>query len=85
VEKALGEIDRILSDLPNLERAAAEFQGSKIDKTYLKMEDSLTKKLLKLDTISASDAPGADTVRTHRKSAVKRVQEVINSLEAKAE
>ena len=65
---------------------ADAFRGARTDKDYLKIEDTLMKKILALDTVSADGAAESvvDEVRVRRKAAVRSVQEVISLLEQNA-
>lgn len=78
----MAQIAEIIKDLPSIEADVNSFQGKK-DKSYLKLEELLTRKLLKLDAISAGMVTGAEKVRNERKAVVKRVQQTLDILELK--
>lgn len=82
VAVAMAQIAEIIKDLPSIEADVNSFQGKK-DKSYLKLEELLTRKLLKLDAISAGMVTGAEKVRNERKAVVKRVQQTLDILELK--
>ena len=72
--------------MENIGLEVEKFNGNKKDKLYLKLEDQLTKKLLKLDGIDTSNLPpNTLIVRTNRKSAVRKIQGIIDNLEAKCQ
>ena len=76
------QIDEILGDLPELRREAADFEGARGDKKFLRIDNDLTKKMIKLDGVGvSSETPGSSEVRAKRKAAVKEVQQVISELE----
>ena len=83
VASAMSQITEIVKDLPSIEAEVNTFQGTKKDKSYLKLEEMLTRKLLKLDAVSAGMATGAEKVRNERKAVVKRVQQTLDILELK--
>jgi len=86
VTKCLKEIEAVVEDLENIGLEVEKFNGNKKDKLYLKLEDQLTKKLLKLDGIDTSNLPpNTLIVRTNRKSAVRKIQGIIDNLEAKCQ
>lgn len=85
VTKALQDIDKVSTQLDALAAEVEAYSGTRKEKAYLKLEDTLTKKLLELDSVTAGDAPGADVVRTNRKQVVKRVQQLLDLLESKAQ
>ena len=75
-----------MADLEEINLEVENFAGSEKNKLYLKIEDQLTKKLLKLDGIDTSDLPpNTLIVRTNRKSAVRKIQGIIDKLEAKCQ
>jgi len=86
VRKAIEKVDHILGDLSEIRMQADAFRGARTDKDYLKIEDTLMKKILALDTVSADGAAESvvDEVRVRRKAAVRSVQEVISLLEQNA-
>jgi hypothetical protein len=47
--------EEVLNDLTKLEKEVGEFNGKKTDKQYLKLEEYLTRCLLKLDEIDRTD------------------------------
>jgi len=83
VASAMSQINEIVKDLPSIEAEVNTYQGTKKDKSYLKLEEMLTRKLLKLDAVSAGMATGAEKVRNERKAVVKRVQQTLDILELK--
>jgi len=86
VTKCLKQIEEVVADLEEINLEVENFAGSEKNKLYLKIEDQLTKKLLKLDGIDTSDLPpNTLIVRTNRKSAVRKIQGIIDKLEAKCQ
>uniref|UniRef100_H2ZB10 WW domain-containing protein n=1 Tax=Ciona savignyi TaxID=51511 RepID=H2ZB10_CIOSA len=84
VVAARKKIADALSDLGSIESEVDQFAGNNKDKTYLKLEHVLTKKLLQLDEVSAAGAPGESDIRAERKAAIKRVQQTLDVLELKS-
>ncbi|XP_076812602.1 uncharacterized protein LOC143459366 isoform X1 [Clavelina lepadiformis] len=83
VVEARKRIAGILADLEELEKEVDAFSGSRTDKQFLKLENLLTNKLLRLDEINATGAPGAEEIRTERKAAIKQIQQTLDVLELK--
>nr|CAB3226634.1 extensin [Phallusia mammillata] len=83
VAAAKKKIESVLEDLDTIEKEVDLFNGHKGEKTYLKLEEMLTRKLIQLDGVSASGAPGEDDVRSRRKAAVRRIQQTLDILELK--
>ncbi|XP_041467626.1 BAG family molecular chaperone regulator 3-like isoform X1 [Lytechinus variegatus] len=78
--KELREIFDIMTIIAQLGNEVDTFQGSKTDQSYLKLEELLTRQVLRLDNI---DAHGDSTVRNERKKAVHKAQGYLDSLEKK--
>jgi len=83
VVEAKKKIAVVLHDIEQLEQSVNTFSGKKSDKIYLKLEEELTKKLLRLDEVNASGAPGEEEVRAERKAAIRKVQQTLDVLELK--
>jgi len=82
--EAIQKISSIMQDIDQIEQSVNVFFGNRRDKVYLKLEDSLTKKLLRLDEIEVSGSPREDELRAERRGAVRKVQQLIDVLDAKA-
>ena len=79
------KIENIEKDLEEIRCEVNGFSGGKNDKSYLKLEHLLTTKILKLDSIDTSSLSlNKDVVRNQRKSAIKKIQAVIDDLEIKS-
>uniref|UniRef100_A0A8V0XCD9 BAG cochaperone 3 n=1 Tax=Gallus gallus TaxID=9031 RepID=A0A8V0XCD9_CHICK len=63
-------------------KAVDSFEGKKTDKKYLMIEEYLTKELLALDSV---DPEGRADVRQARRDGVRKVQNILERLEQKAE
>lgn len=74
------QVDRILHRVQALQEDVDHFQGSK-NKKYLILEESLTKELLALDSV---DPEGRADVRQARRDGVRKVQNILETLEQKA-
>ncbi|XP_056408021.1 BAG family molecular chaperone regulator 3 [Hyla sarda] len=74
------QIERILHRVQMLQEAVDNFQGSK-NKKYLMLEEYLTKELLALDSV---DPEGRADVRQARRDGVRKVQNILETLEQKA-
>ncbi|KAM8924756.1 BAG family molecular chaperone regulator 3 [Pelodytes ibericus] len=75
------QVERILERVETLEKAVVDFQGTKKEKRYLILEEDLTKALLALDSV---DPEGRADVRQVRRDGVRKVQNVLETLEQKA-
>ena len=71
----------IQKNVLNLINDVERFRGDKNDKTYLYLDEMLTRNLLCLDNI---DTEGKENIRKARKEAIKCIQSCINLLEKKA-
>ncbi|XP_074142952.1 BAG family molecular chaperone regulator 3 [Sminthopsis crassicaudata] len=76
------KVEAILEKVQGLEEAVNSFEGKKTDKKYLMIEEYLTKELLALDSV---DPEGCADVRQARKDGVRKVQQILEKLEQKAE
>ncbi|XP_044295850.1 BAG family molecular chaperone regulator 3 isoform X1 [Varanus komodoensis] len=76
------KVEIILNRVQDLEQAVDSFQGKKNDKNYLMIEEYLTKELLALDSV---DPEGRADVRQARRDGVRKVQNILERLEQKAE
>ncbi|XP_073451878.1 BAG family molecular chaperone regulator 3 isoform X2 [Aquarana catesbeiana] len=74
------QVERILGRVQALQEAVANFRGSK-NKKYLMLEEYLTKELLALDSV---DPEGRADVRQARRDGVRKVQNILEYLEQKA-
>ncbi|OCT69752.1 BAG family molecular chaperone regulator 3 [Xenopus laevis] len=74
------QIERILERVKAMEQAVNGFQGRKNEKTYLILEEDLTKVLLALDSV---DPEGRVDVRQARRDGVRKVQKILETLEEK--
>ncbi|XP_073420368.1 BAG family molecular chaperone regulator 3 [Dendrobates tinctorius] len=75
------QVERILHRVQGLQEAVDHFQGRKNAKNYLMLEEYLTKELLALDSV---DPEGRADVRQARKDGVRKVQNILETLERKA-
>ncbi|XP_069608754.1 BAG family molecular chaperone regulator 3 [Ranitomeya imitator] len=75
------QVERILHRVQRLQEAVDHFQGRKNAKNYLMLEEDLTKELLALDSV---DPEGRADVRQARKDGVRKVQNILETLELKA-
>ncbi|KAM3913428.1 BAG family molecular chaperone regulator 3 isoform 2-T2 [Leptodactylus fuscus] len=75
------QIERILHRVQALQEAVNSFQGNKNEKKYLMLEEYLTKELLALDSV---DPEGRADVRQARRDGVRKVQNILETLEQKA-
>ncbi|KAG8549175.1 hypothetical protein GDO81_022378 [Engystomops pustulosus] len=75
------QIERILHHVEGLQEAVNNFQGNKNEKKYLMLEEYLTKELLALDSV---DPEGRADVRQARRDGVRKVQNILETLEQKA-
>ncbi|XP_063163318.1 BAG family molecular chaperone regulator 3 isoform X2 [Candoia aspera] len=76
------KVEAILNRVQILEQEVDTFQGKKNDKKYLWIEEYLTKELLALDSV---DPEGRADVRQARRDGVRKVQNILERLEQKAE
>ncbi|XP_048361258.1 BAG family molecular chaperone regulator 3 isoform X2 [Sphaerodactylus townsendi] len=76
------KVEAILNNVQSLEQAVNSFEGKKNDKKYLMIEEYLTKELLALDSV---DPEGRADVRQARRDGVRKVQNILERLEQKAE
>ncbi|XP_066476830.1 BAG family molecular chaperone regulator 3 isoform X2 [Tiliqua scincoides] len=76
------KVEAILNRVQTLEQAVDSFDGKKNDKKYLMIEEYLTKELLALDSV---DPEGCADVRQARRDGVRKVQNILERLEQKAE
>ncbi|OPJ84134.1 BAG family molecular chaperone regulator 3 [Patagioenas fasciata monilis] len=76
------KVEAILEKVQMLEQAVDSFEGKKTDKKYLMIEEYLTKELLALDSV---DPEGRPDVRQARRDGVRKVQNILERLEQKAE
>ncbi|XP_007432755.1 BAG family molecular chaperone regulator 3 isoform X1 [Python bivittatus] len=76
------KVEAILNRVQILEQEVDSFQGKKNDKKYLWIEEYLTKELLALDSV---DPEGRADVRQARRDGVRKVQNILERLEQKAE
>ncbi|XP_010157490.1 PREDICTED: BAG family molecular chaperone regulator 3 [Eurypyga helias] len=76
------KVEAILEKVQMLEQAVNSFEGKKSDKKYLMIEEYLTKELLALDSV---DPEGRADVRQARRDGVRKVQNILERLEQKAE
>lgn len=75
------QVERILHRVQALQEAVNNFQGGKNQKKYLMLEEYLTKELLALDSV---DPEGRADVRQARRDGVRKVQNILETLEQKA-
>ncbi|XP_070608702.1 BAG family molecular chaperone regulator 3 isoform X2 [Erythrolamprus reginae] len=76
------KVEAILNRVQTLQHEVDSFQGKKNDKKYLWIEEYLTKELLALDSV---DPEGRADVRQARRDGVRKVQNILERLEQKAE
>ena len=84
VTEAKNKICDVLQALEQLEASVSSFSGTKTEKSFLKLEEELTKQLLRLDEVNASGTPGEEEVRVERKATVKKIQRLLDILEMNA-
>ena len=77
-EKRLAAVESVQKDVDGIAVEVAQFTGERSGKVYLRLEDLLTKALLRLDGIEAGDD---NDVRQARRAAVHAVQKQIDLLE----
>ncbi|XP_026525552.1 BAG family molecular chaperone regulator 3 isoform X3 [Notechis scutatus] len=76
------KVEAILNRVQMLEHEVGSFQGKKNGKKYLWIEEYLTKELLALDSV---DPEGRADVRQARRDGVRKVQNILERLEQKAD
>ncbi|XP_026560656.1 BAG family molecular chaperone regulator 3 isoform X2 [Pseudonaja textilis] len=76
------KVEAILNRVQSLEHEVDSFKGKKNGKKYLWIEEYLTKELLALDSV---DPEGCADVRQARRDGVRKVQNILERLEQKAE
>jgi hypothetical protein len=74
-------IEQIMIEETNLRSQVEAFGGRRGEKSYIVLEEMLTRLLIKLDRI---ESDGRDDIRTARKNAVKAVNSTIDLLESRA-
>ncbi|XP_037551515.1 BAG family molecular chaperone regulator 5 isoform X2 [Nematolebias whitei] len=72
----------VLGSLSNLQAQVLGFDGKRADKSYMMLEELLTKQLLALDAV---DAHGDESTKMARKQAVKFAQNILNYLDMKTD
>ncbi|XP_068195553.1 BAG family molecular chaperone regulator 5 isoform X2 [Antennarius striatus] len=73
---------RVLASLSDLQAQVLGFDGKRADKSYMVLEELLTKQLLALDAV---DPQGDPANKTARKQAVKFAQNILNYLDMKTD
>uniref|UniRef100_A0A671TDK1 BAG family molecular chaperone regulator 5 n=1 Tax=Sinocyclocheilus anshuiensis TaxID=1608454 RepID=A0A671TDK1_9TELE len=73
---------RVLSSLCNLQAQVLGFDGKRADKSYMVLEELLTKQLLALDAV---DPQGDQGTKIARKQAVKHAQNILSYLDMKTD
>ncbi|XP_001626567.3 calcium-binding protein P isoform X2 [Nematostella vectensis] len=73
-------IDYVLCQAEEMEPRIMNFSGRRGDREYLHLDEKLTRCILELDKVQTE---GMEDVRNARKSAVQRIQSLINLLESK--
>ncbi|XP_068706566.1 BAG family molecular chaperone regulator 4-like [Montipora foliosa] len=76
----INSIDILLCRAEELEPRILSFSGRRGDREFIFLDEQLTKLILELDKVQTD---GLEEIRTARKSAVQRIQFLINALEAK--
>ena len=74
------QLSKIAEEVDVLEPQVCAFSGQRKDKSYIILDESLTKILLRLDMIESN---GDEEIRNSRKRLVTRVQSCIDELERK--
>ncbi|XP_028677162.1 BAG family molecular chaperone regulator 5 [Erpetoichthys calabaricus] len=72
----------VLTSLSELQRQVLEFGGKRADKSYIMLEELLTKQLLTLDAV---DPQGDEMSKVARKQAVRFAQTILNYLDMKTD
>ncbi|XP_058651724.1 BAG family molecular chaperone regulator 5 isoform X4 [Onychostoma macrolepis] len=73
---------RVLASLCDLQAQVLGFDGKRADKSYMVLEELLTKQLLALDAV---DPQGDQGTKTARKQAVKHAQNILSYLDMKTD
>ncbi|KAI4888309.1 hypothetical protein NFI96_017621 [Prochilodus magdalenae] len=73
---------RVLASLSDLQAQVLGFDGKRADKSYMVLEELLTKQLLALDAV---DPQGDQRTKTARKQAVKYAQNILSYLDMKTD
>ncbi|XP_017580489.1 BAG family molecular chaperone regulator 5 isoform X1 [Pygocentrus nattereri] len=73
---------RVLASLSDLQAQVLGFDGKRADKSYMVLEELLTKQLLALDAV---DPQGDQGTKTARKQAVKYAQNILSYLDMKTD
>jgi len=76
----ISSIDILLCRAEELEPRVLSFSGRRGDKEFIFLDEQLTKLILDLDKVQTD---GLEEIRVARKSAVQRIQFLINALESK--
>lgn len=79
-EAKISSIDVLLCRAEELEPRILSFSGRRGDREFIFLDEQLTKLILELDKVQTG---GFEEIRAARKSAVQRIQFLINTLEAK--
>ncbi|KAJ8248344.1 hypothetical protein GJAV_G00241000 [Gymnothorax javanicus] len=82
VHPGLAKVQKIVERVQRLEQEVKCFDGKKNDKRYLILEELLMKELLALDSV---DPEGRADVRQARRDGVRKVQNILEGLEALGE
>uniref|UniRef100_A0A672G0Y4 BAG family molecular chaperone regulator 5 n=1 Tax=Salarias fasciatus TaxID=181472 RepID=A0A672G0Y4_SALFA len=72
----------VLGSLSDLQAQVLGFDGKRADKSYMMLEELLTKQLLTLDAV---DPQGDESTKVARKQAVKFAQNILNYLDMKTD
>lgn len=73
---------QVLGSLSELQAQVLGFDGKRADKSYMMLEELLTKQLLTLDAV---DPQGDEMTKVARKQAVKFAQNILNYLDMKTD
>lgn len=73
---------RVLASLSDLQAQVLSFDGKRADKSYMVLEELLTKQLLALDAV---DPQGDQETKVARKQAVKLAQNILSYLDLKTD
>lgn len=76
----ISSIDMLLCHAEELEPRVLNFSGRRGDREFIFLDEQLTKLILDLDKVQTD---GLEDVRIARKSAVQRIQFLIDTLESK--
>jgi len=83
IATATEKIGDITLKLPEISTNIAAFCGERTEKTFLKIENDLTRMLCGLDAIVTDFQPAMEEVKGRRKEAVLKVQHFLNLLESR--